>query len=630
MYIRRADTAPRRNHPGQKYHTYRLAHVDRSGTGIRQVSLLNLGAHFPVPEADWPALLALVEDLRADQPHLLPPDPELLSYAKVIARRLDAIGFDPDAAPDRDLATVHLDSLEHSRSRSVGGERLALHAFERLGLPDALRACGLGDRDARIALSLLVARMLQPGSEHAAHHWLSHSSAAWELLELDGPPPPSLQKLYRIGDRLWEHREALEKALFEREREVLGLPRTIVFYDLTNVHYYGRARGDLQRGRSKQKRHDCPLMTLALTLDAAGFPRRSQVLPGNVSEPGTLEEALQQLEALPDGGAERPTVVMDAGLSTAANIAWLQAQGYAWITVQRGRAERPDRDPDMQVQTAHGHAVLGWQLESTEEEAEVCLWSAERQAKDDAIVARQRKIFEEGLQGLHAGLSKKHCTKDWARVVERVGKLRKSCPRVSGQYRVEVLQEPARPASKGKGQAGKKARKAKKSKAAPRAQAVRWERTEQHAASDLRAGTYVLRTSHVDWDPARLAETYWRLNEVEATFRSLKGEIGLRPIWHAKQDRIRAHLFLAVLAYHGVHLLRTLLQRHGIRTSWAGIRQQLSSWVRLTTTLTTKDGELINSRQDTRPNPEAVALARAVGVQPRLHRKRWRSRFPAD
>ena len=202
-------------------------------------------------------------------------------------------------------------------------------------------------------------------------------------------------------------------------------------------------------------------MTLALTLDAAGFPQRSQVLPGNVSEPGTLEEVLQQLEALPDGGAERPTVVVDAGLSTAANIAWLQAQGYAWITVQRGRTERPDRDPDMQVQTAHGHAVLGWQLEATEGEAEVCLWSAERQAEDDAIVAHQRKIFEEGLQGLHAGRSKKHCTKDWARGVERVGKLRKSCPRVSGQYRVEVLQEPAPPASKGKGQAGKKSGKSR-------------------------------------------------------------------------------------------------------------------------------------------------------------------------
>ena len=111
-----------------------------------------------------------------------PPDPQLLDFARRIAARLGDIGFDPDAAPDRDLATVHLDSVENSDSRSVGGERLTLHTFQQLGLPDALRACGISDRDARIALSLLVARMLKPGSECAAHPWLSDASAVWELL----------------------------------------------------------------------------------------------------------------------------------------------------------------------------------------------------------------------------------------------------------------------------------------------------------------------------------------------------------------------------------------------------------------------------------------------------------------
>ena len=622
MYIHRTETAPRRNAPNQKYSTVRLSHAERTGETVRKVTLLNLGSNFPVPEQDWPTLLALVKDVRARQPPLLPPDPQLLDFAQRIAKRLDAIGFDPEAGPDRDLATVHLGSVENSGSRSVGGERLALHAFQQLGLPDALRACGVSDRDARIALSLLAARMLKPSSERAAHLWLSGASAAWELLGLDGRPP-SLQKLYRVGDLVWKHREQLEAALFAREREVLGLPRTIVFYDLTNVHYYGRAGGDLQRGRSKQKRHDCPLVTLALTLDATGFPRRSQILPGNVSEPSTLQAALQQLGAGPGVGAERPTVVMDAGLSTAANIAWLREQGYAWITVQRGRAERPDREPDMQVKTAHGQTVLGWQqVAETDGERELCLWSAARQAKDDAITARQRKLFEDGLEALHAGLSQKHCTKDWAKVVERVGKLRQSCPRVSKQYQVDVIPAPAPQPAKGKSKAPAKA------KAKPRAQEVRWARTAEHAASDLRAGTYVLRTSHTDWDPTRLAETYWRLNDVEATFRSLKGEIGLRPIWHAKQDRIRAHLFLAVLAYHGVHLLRTLLQRKGIHTSWAGIRNQLSGWVRVTTTMKTKAGELITIRQDTRADAEEATIARAVGVEPRLHRRQRRSWLP--
>ena len=104
-------------------------------------------------------------------------------------------------------------------------------------------------------------------------------------------------------------------------------------------------------------------------------------------------------------------------------------------------------------------------------------------------------------------------------------------------------------------------------------------------------------------------------NEVGATFRSLKGQVGLRPIWHVKQDRIREHLFLAVLAYHGIH------------ASWAGIRNRLASWIQVTTTMKTKAGELITLRQDRRADA-GEELARAVGMEPQLRRQRRRTRPP--
>ena len=119
----------------------------------------------------------------------------------------------------------------------------------------------------------------------------------------------------------------MEAALFKRERTLLDLPPTLVFYDLTNMHPYGRPRGDLQHGRSKQKRNDRPLMTLALALDGAGFPRRSEILPGNVSEPGTLAAALRRLDELPYEAGPRPTVVMDAGCCIAH---FLVAPGSHW------------------------------------------------------------------------------------------------------------------------------------------------------------------------------------------------------------------------------------------------------------------------------------------------------------
>ena len=274
--------------------------------------------------------------------------------------------------------------------RSVGCERLALHALDQLGLQDALRAQGVSARDAAVAAALVVARMVHPSSEHAAHAWLAGSSATLELLGLERAKPLSLSKLYRTSDLLWKHREALETALAQRERSLFDTPEAIVFYDLTNVHYHGRPAGDMQFGRSKQKRSDCPLATLALALDGAGFPRCSEVLKGNVSEPGTLQAAIERLEAQ-QGAGPLPTVVMDAGLSTEANLDWLRARGYPWITVQRGRAPRPDSAPDAAFATRAGHPVQAWRVDSEGDETHLRVWSQQRQQKDEAIVARRRQ-----------------------------------------------------------------------------------------------------------------------------------------------------------------------------------------------------------------------------------------------
>ena len=311
--------------------------------------------------------------------------------------------------------------------------------------------------------------MLHPSSEREAHAWLTRHSAALELLGLEASTPLSLSKLYRIGDLLWRHREALETALFSRERRLFELPPAIVFYDLTNAHYHGRPRADLQHGRSKQKRSDCPLVTLALTLDAAGFPCRSEILPGNVSEPGTLAEAISRLGRLL-GDGPRPTVVMDAGLSTAETIAWLRAQGYDWITVRRGGADPPAQPPELSFRTRHDTEARAWRLHTADGESELCLWSAERQAKDDAILAntKQRARFEAELQALHAGLTKKGCTKRYDKVVERLGRLKERYERVAGQYELRVERAPV---ASGQSKRRKPAL----------ARAVRWQRTSHTA-----------------------------------------------------------------------------------------------------------------------------------------------------
>ena len=147
-----------------------------------------------------------------------------------------------------------------------------------------------------------------------------------------------------------------------------------------------------------------------------------------------------------------------------------------------------------------------------------------------------------------------------------------------------------------------------------KARAVIWKRNAASDTRDARAGHYVLRTSHTEWSVEETVRTYWRLTELEATFRSLKSELGLRPVWHQLSKRIEGHLFIAVLALYGVNVIRTRLAVHGINHKWATLRTKLGR---------TTDGSRIEVRRDVRPDPTASAIAKAAGT-PYMPQKRIR------
>ena len=329
MYIRRTKT---RSVKGKDYYSFRLVQAERRDGKVRPKTLLNLGANFDVPREQWGAVTQLAESLLQGQPPLFSAEPEVQAAAKDLVSGLRARGFSRgESTAEQDaIATLDLDTLGHEDARSVGCERLCLHALEELGLPSLLGKLGVSERDARIAMALVIAKMAHPSSEREALRWLQDDSAIRELLSLDQGPALSLSKLYRTNDLLWRHREALESGLFRQERQLLGLADTLVFYDLSNAYYTGRAHGALLRfGRSKQKRNDCPLITLALLLDESGFPRSCEMLPGNVSEPATLEDAMRRLELRCND--KKPTVIMDAGIASEENSTWLAKQGYDWL-----------------------------------------------------------------------------------------------------------------------------------------------------------------------------------------------------------------------------------------------------------------------------------------------------------
>ena len=298
MYIRRTTIKSRRT--GEPYYTYRLVESVRSADGVRQRTLLNLGRHFDVPRNRWALLAQRVEELARAQETLgiapLPAAEEELAQ-RYAARVIHARSRGESSGKEADYQTVDVSRVDVVRARSAGVEHVALQTIRQLGLERKLRELGFNGPQTAAALGTLVGRMAAPGSERATDDWLKHHSALGELIEYAFADMNPWQ-LYRICDQLLKHKAALESFLNSQEQTLFDFQEVITLYDLTNTYFEGIAatNREAQRGKSKEKRSDCPLVTLALVLDASGFPKSSEIFPGNAKESQTLEKMLSALQ----------------------------------------------------------------------------------------------------------------------------------------------------------------------------------------------------------------------------------------------------------------------------------------------------------------------------------------------
>ena len=442
MFIRRAQT--RSLASGQIYATFRLVQTVRTGSAVRQSTLLNLGSHFDLPQPQWPALVKRIEDLLHGQAAVA--DPMLSDEGQVLAQRYAAQllalrasagdgartpALSPGGGDVERFQDVDLDSLELVRPRSVGVEHAGLSAMRQCGFEAKLAELGLNPAQIAAAVGNIVARMACPGSELASHGWLQQHSGLGELLGFDFEAM-DLSRLYRASDTLYRHRVALQEHLFAQAQTLFSLGQTITLYDLTNTYFEGAAAGvrKAKRGHSKECRSDCPLVTLALVLDGSGFVRRSQVFAGNTSEPATLADMLSGLQAQP--GA---TVVMDAGIATEANLAWLRQQGYHYVVVSRLRQRQFDPTQASEVQTAGDVTVKLYRVMDPHGNLLLYCHSPAREQKDRAIDTAKASGFEAALGKLQAGLSKPRGSHDLATIMQRLGRAKQRYARAAQHLR---------------------------------------------------------------------------------------------------------------------------------------------------------------------------------------------------
>jgi len=399
-------------------------------------------------------------------------------------------------------------------------------------------------------------------------------------------------RVYRVSDKLLKGRDELEDYLSCKEKTLFNLQETIVLYDLTNTFLEGTGKLNKKArfGVSKEKRYDCPLVTLGLVLDGDGFPKRSRVFEGNVSEGKTLEKMLLGLEKEPS--LIKPLIIVDAGIAAEDNLKWLRDNHYDYLAVSRRRKrEIPEELASRMVTVKEDkQSLVRAVLKSDEKTKEVEVWchSIQKEKKEEGIKNLFRQRFEEGIKKIEAGLTKKNGIKVYEKVIERIGRLKERYSRTARHFEIAVQNNDK-----------------------DQVTSLSWSLKEDLEKTD---GVYCLRTNRQGVNEQELWDFYNTIRDVEDAFRCMKSELGFRPIRHHIERRSDGHLFITMLAYHILHTIRFKLRMKGIHDSWSKIRERLSMHTRNSTTQKREDGKVIHIRKSSRPEPHQKVIYDALNM----------------
>jgi transposase len=598
MYIRQTKTS--NSSTRETYSTFRLVVSERVMNKVKQRTLLNLGKYFSLPKEKWPILCSRIEILLSGQQHFVPDsiatEIETLAqryYQRLVTDQKPAaiINTEKSAKPatGTDFQDVDVNSLEFVRPRTVATEHVGLAALSLLGLPEILDSVGFSGIQRDCALASIVGRIACPGSELATWRWLQEKSAVGELLDVDFEGVP-LMRLYRVSDLLIRHRDEIERQLFDRINTLFSLSETVTLYDLTNTYFEGEMYGNAKakRGHSKEKRTDCPLVTLGLVLDGSGFIRRSRMFEGNVCEAKTLEEMLYMLKA-PKGAL----VIMDRGIATEANVLWLIEHKYRYLVVSREKVRQFDAINAVETMTASDEIVKIQRVLSEDgKEVRLHCHSEQRENKEVAMTDRFVEQFEKGLKSIAEGLTKPRGEKKIEKLSEKIGRLKAKSHGIGQHYTVTLTPD----------------------ESGTKALSLTWEKTPIEGSQLTHPGVYCLRTNEISWDGAKLWHTYTMLTDLESVFRCLKSELGLRPVFHYKENRADGHLFITVLAYQAVQVIRRILKEHGLNDRWSRLREILSVQQRVTATFKRRDGHVVHVRKTTIAEPKLQTIYAALRI----------------
>jgi len=569
-----------------KDHTYwSLVETVRTPNGPRQKTLCYLGELNSSAQARWLKTVEVFnEQGEAQQLKLFPSHVET-------------------PADDPQVARVLLTKVRLERTRQFGACWLGLELWKRLEL-DRFFEAALDDELAdvpwsRVAALLAINRLCAPGSELAIEQRWYPSTALDDLLGIEEGKINDT-RLYRCLDRILLHKTKLERHLKERYGELFGAEFDLLLYDLTSTYVEGAAEQNpmMRRGYSRDHRPDCEQMVIALIVNSEGFPFSYETFNGNRTDVSTMESILRMVER--KYGKARRIWVFDRGIVSEENLAAIRQRGGQYLVgtprsqMKQFEAELLNKENWTQVRPEV--EVKKVAIPQGEETYILCRTTG-RKEKEKAIRNRFSNSMEKALKSLEKTIATGRL-KDRNKMERRLGKIQARHPQVNDLYDLALRET---------------------------AEGVRlfWQIQEERKTwRESREGAYLLRTNLPTGSAEELWSKYMQLTEAEASFRALKSELAIRPLFHQKEPRVKAHVMVAFLGYAlQVTLKHWLKRRPAIvpEPSLSGIDNArplspmkalalLSTLQSADVVLPTTDGREIRLRRITEPDAEQKSL----------------------
>jgi len=596
---------------GKQYNYFRLCESYRIGDKTRHRSILTLGKLEGIStREDKKQLADLIESkIKGDkQLPLFDVSPEIEKYAaefstRIIDNHLIDIDLDNNKSSaefnrEKEHETVNINSLRHEDVREIGAEWLCTQTINQLGLKDFLtQRCGFSESLANLSMMHVVSRAVYPASEHKTAQWIKENSAVANLFEI---PLDKVNrfKLYSASNALYKDKVKIEDWLSHKTNELFDIQDKIVFYDLTNTYFEGRKAGSklAKFGNSKEKRSDAKIVALAAVINAEGFLKYSRIYQGNTGDSTTLEQTINDLSLHTSTTGRKPVVVMDAGIISDDNALMLKEKGYHYICVSRKKLKDYEQvtpeSNNTKIHDKKGNPIeLKLVTTADDEDTYMYVHSQQKAVKEQSMSDHFCQRYEEELDKIDAALHKKGGTKKYERVWERIGRLKERYPTANKHYHVEVIPDQHQ----------------------KNAIEIRWKRTGVKPKEG--EGIYFIRTSLPESDEKTLWTIYNTLTEIEATFRVLKTDLSLRPVFHKNDENIESHLFLGLLAYQVVATIRYQLKQKGIHHDWKNVVRIMNTQKEVTSLIENKNGNTIILKKCSTPKVEAKEIYDALNFE---------------